>query len=134
MCHTKNSVLFKRGNRFTGDLLNPLGQMESREKIVTKWGISCNSLEYEHIDGTMFIQPCLLFLMQISNLSLKGCAHFYKSIKKPNRSILFQINAKWEKNCLNDTVNFDQIKTYFRLCNKTTECTYLRYTQFKITI
>ena len=42
----------------------------------------------------MFEQPSLPFLIQISNLSLKGCAHFYKSIKKANRNILFQIKAK----------------------------------------
>ena len=143
ICLTKSSTWFQRGIRLTGDLLNPLGQMESREEIITKWGISCNFLEYEHlrfkfqnfmrnhIDGTMNIQPCLPFLIQISNLSLKGWAHFYKSIKKPNRNILFQIKAKWEES-LNDTVNFDQIKTCFRLCNKTKECTYLRYMQFKV--
>ena len=102
----------------------------SLSPINTKWGISCNFLEYEqlrfkfqnfmrnHIDGTS------------SYLSLKGCAHFYKSIKD-NRSILFQIKAKWEEN-LNDTINFDQIKTCFRLWNKTTEYTCLRYIQFKI--
>ena len=117
--------------------------MESRKEIITKWGISCNFLEYEqlrfrlqnflrnHIDGTMFIQPCLPFLIQISNLSSKGCTHFYKCIKRANRSILFQIKAKWEES-LNDTVNFDQIEICFSLCNKTTECTYLRYIQFKI--
>ena len=83
--------------------------MESKEDIITKWGISCNFLEYEqlrfrfhnfmvnHIDDTLFEQPCLTFLIQISNLSLKGCAHFYKIIKKANRNILFQIKAKWEK-------------------------------------
>ena len=83
-----------------------------------------------HIDGTMFIQPCLPFLIQISNLSLKGCARFYKSIKK-NRNLPFQIKAKWKQN-LNNTINCDQIKTCFRLCNKITECTYLRYIQFNI--
>ena len=41
------------------------------------------------------------------------------------------IKAKWEES-LNDKVNFDQMKTCFRLCNMTTECTYLRYIQFKI--
>ena len=79
----------------------------------------------------VFEQPCLPFLIQISNLSLKGCALFYKSIKKANRNILFQIKAKWEE-YLNDTVNFDHMKTCFRLCYKTTECAYLRYIQFKI--
>ena len=83
-----------------------------------------------HIDGTMFMQPCLPFLIQISNLSFKGCTHFYKSIKRANRSILFQIKAKWEES-LNDRVNYNQIKTCFSLCNKTTECTYLRYIQLK---
>ena len=62
-----------------------------------------------HIDGTMFIQLCLLFLIQISNLSLKGSAHFYKSIKKANRSIRFQVKANWEE-ILNDTVNFVEMK------------------------
>ena len=143
ICHTKNNAWFKRGIKFIGDLLDPLGQMESRGPMNTKWGISCNFLEYEqlrfriqnfmrnNIDGTMFIKPCLPFLIQISNLSFKGCTHFYKNIKRTNRSILFQIKAKWEES-LNDTVNFDQMKTCFSLCNKTTECTYLRYIQFKI--
>ena len=84
-----------------------------------------------HIDGTMFLQPCLPFLIQISIFSLKGCAHFYKSIKKANRGMLFQIKAKWEE-ILNGTVTFDHMKTCFRLCNKTSEGTYLRYIQFKI--
>ena len=35
-----------------------------------------------NIDGTTFIQPCVPFLIQISNLSLQGCANCYKSIKK----------------------------------------------------
>ena len=60
---------------FNGDMLNPLGQMESREEITTKWGISCNFLEYEqlrfrfqsymrkYINGTMFKQSCLSFLI-----------------------------------------------------------------------
>ena len=77
----KYSAWFKRGIKSIGDLLNPLGQMESREEI-NKWAISCNFLEYEqlrfrfhnfsrnHIDGTMFEQPCLPFLIQNSNLSL----------------------------------------------------------------
>ena len=67
ICQSKNSAWFKRGIRFIGDLLNALGQIESREEIITEWGISCNFLEYEqmrfgiqnsmknHIDGTMFI-------------------------------------------------------------------------------
>ena len=88
---------------FIGDLLNPLVQMESREEIITKWGISCNFLGYEqlrfrvqnfmrnHIDGTMFMQTCLPCLILISNLSLKGCAHLYKIIKNANRSTLFFI-------------------------------------------
>ena len=107
--------------KFTGDLLNPPVQMESREGIITPWCISCNFLEYEqlrfrfqnfmrhHINGILFIQPCLPFLIQILNLYLKGCAHFYESIKKANRNILFQIKAKWEE-CLNDIVIFDQMK------------------------
>ena len=143
ICHTKNNTWFKRGIKFIGDVLDTLGQMESREKIITKWGISCNFLEYEelrfrlqsfmrnHIDGTMFMQPCQPFLIQISNLSFKGCTHYYTSTKRANRSILFQMKAKWEES-LNDIVNYDQIKTCFSLCNKTTECTYLRYIQFKI--
>ena len=102
----KNNAWFKRGINFIGDLLNSLGQMESREEMITKWGISCNSLEYEqlrfrfnnfmrnHIDGTMFIQPCLPFLIQISFFSLKGSAHLYKSMKKANRVVLFQIKAQ----------------------------------------
>ena len=79
----------------------------------------------------MFIQPCLPFQILISNLSFKGCTHFYKSIKRANRSIHFEIMAKWEEGSLNDIVNFDQIKTCFSFCNKTTECTCLRYIQFK---
>ena len=98
---------FKRGIQLViliiGYLLNPLGQMESREEIITTWGFSYNFLEYEqlrfrfnkfmrnHIDGTMLIQPCLPFLIQISNLSLKGCANFFKSIKKADIGMLCQI-------------------------------------------
>ena len=73
----------------------------------------------------------LCFYNQTSNLSLKGCAHLYKSIKNNNKSILLQIKAKWEDN-LNDTISFDQVKTCLIVRNKTTECTYLRYIQFKI--
>ena len=31
-----------------------------------------------------------------------------------------------------DTVNFEHMKTCFRLFDKTTECAYMRYIQFKI--
>ena len=37
-----------------------------------------------------------------------------RKYQKGQKSILFQINAKWEES-LNDTVNFDQMKTCFRL-------------------
>ena len=117
--------------------------MESREEIITKWGISCNFLEYEqlrfiiqsfmrnHIDGKMFIQSCIPFLIQISNLSLKGgCAHFYKSIKKQKKHTFSNQGEIGRKS--KQYNQFRSNKTCFRLCNKTTECTYLRYIQFKI--
>ena len=44
----KTSAWFKRGTKFIGDLLDPLGQIESREEIVTKLGI----LEYEQLRFT----------------------------------------------------------------------------------
>ena len=82
ICCTKNKIVpvFKRGITSIDDLLNLFGQMESREVIITKWGITCNFLIYEqlrfrfhnfmrnHKDGTMFEQPCLPFLIQISNI------------------------------------------------------------------
>ena len=34
-CHTKDNTWFKRGIKFIGDLLDTLGQMESREEIIT---------------------------------------------------------------------------------------------------
>ena len=83
-----------------------------------------NNFISNHIDGTIFEQPCLPFLIQNSNFSLKGCAHFYKSIKKAKKGKLGRKS--------NNTVNFGHMKTCFRLCNKTAGCTYLRYIQFKI--
>ena len=38
----------------------------------------------------MIIQPCLPFLIQMSNISLKGYAHFCKRIKKANRTYFFK--------------------------------------------
>ena len=37
--HTTHTACYERGIKFIGDLLNPLRQMESRERIITKWGI-----------------------------------------------------------------------------------------------
>ena len=41
VCHTNYKTWFKRGITFIGDVLDPWGQMESREEIITKWGFSC---------------------------------------------------------------------------------------------
>ena len=47
ICCTKNNAWFETVTKFISDLLNPLGQMESRDKIITKLEISRNFLEYE---------------------------------------------------------------------------------------
>ena len=112
---------------------------QKSEGIDSKWGICCNFLEYEqlrfifqnHIDVKYSILTCLRFLIPISKPSFEGRVLLNKSRKKANRSIPLSIMTIWEESP-NDTVNFDQMRTCFIFCNRKTECTPLRYMQFKI--
>ena len=62
ICHRK-SAWFKRGIELIGDLLSPSEEMESRGEIVSKWGISCNFLEYEQFKSQIFLQKAVHIYM-----------------------------------------------------------------------
>ena len=85
ICCTKNKIVpvFKRGITSIDDLLNLFGQMESREGMITKWGITCNFLIYEQLRFRFhnFMRNLFFFLISQKKLFfifLFFASHWYK--------------------------------------------------------